>query len=205
MSLIFSMWIKFFFLFAPFFVVSMFLSLTKNQAPKERARTANRAVFSALCATVILFFFGTPMFEILGITLDSFRVGAGILLFLSAISLVREGVRKNADVPEENEPQDDPSVVPLAIPTIIGPATIGAILVYGAELTGVHIAYGLVSMGLALGSLWVLLRLSSHLERILGNNGLNIMSKITGLILAAMAAQIAMSGVHGFLTAAGVS
>lgn len=198
MSLIFSMWIKFFFLFAPFFVVSMFLSLTKGSSPAVRSRTANRAVFSAFCAAIILFFFGTPLFEILGITLDSFRVGTGILLFLSAVHLVSDGVKKNADVPEDKALADDPAVVPLAIPTIIGPATIGAILVYGAGLEGTEIFYGLAGMTLALFCLWLLLRASSYLEKVLGANGLNIMSKITGLILAAMAAQITMSGLKSF-------
>lgn len=199
MSLIFSMWIKFFFLFAPFFVVSMFLSLTKGSSATVRARTANRAVFSAFCAAIILFFFGAPIFEILGITLDSFRVGTGILLFLSAVSLVSDGVKKNADMPEDKAAEDnDPAVVPLAIPIIIGPATIGAILVYGAGLEGTEIFYGLAGMSLALFCLWLLLRAASYLEKALGANGLNIMSKITGLILAAMAAQITMSGLKSF-------
>jgi len=197
MSLLFSTWFKFFFLFAPFFVVSMFLSLTRSETIQQRRKIANRAVFAAMCTALLLFFFGTPLFEVLGITLDSFRVGAGILLFLSAISLVSDGVRSHADVPHEQ--RDDVSVVPLAIPTIIGPATIGAILVYGAELDGLEMAWGLLGMASALISLLVLLHLSTWLEKLLGRTGLNILSKITGLILAAMASQIFLTGVAGFL------
>ncbi len=196
MTLIVSSWIKFFFLFAPFFVVSMFLSLTRGADRAQRNQTANRAVFAAFCTSLLLFFFGMPLFEVLGITLDSFRVGAGILLFLSAISLVREGVRVNAEVPAEH--RDDISVVPLAIPTIIGPATIGAILVYGAELEGIDVAFGIIGMTLALACLLVLLHLASRLERLMGNTGLNILSKVTGLILAAMASEIVLAGLQGF-------
>lgn len=197
MSLLLSTWVKFFFLFAPFFVVSMFLALTRTESVKVRRGIANRAVFAALCISLVLFFFGTPLFELLGITLDSFRIGAGILLFLSAVSLVREGVRVNAEVPEES--RDDVAVVPLAIPTIIGPATIGAILVYGAELEGIDIAYGLVGMISALLSLLISLHMSTWLEKILGKTGLNILSKVTGLVLAAMASQIVLTGISGFM------
>lgn len=198
MTLLISSWIKFSFLFAPFFVVSMFLSLTKGESAAVKRSTANRAVLSAACISLILFFFGMPLFELLGITLDSFRIGAGTLLFLSAISLVKDGVRSHADVP--NEVRDDVAVVPLAIPTIIGPATIGAILVFGAELEGVELAYGIGGMMLALLGLLVLLHLSARLERVLGQTGLNILSKITGLILAAMASQIIFTGIKSFLS-----
>ncbi|WP_027858939.1 MarC family protein [Marinobacterium jannaschii] len=202
MTLILSTWVKFFFLFAPFFVVSMFLSLTKGATSQQRGKTANRAVMAAFLTSLILFFFGTPLFEVLGITLDSFRIGAGILLFLSAISLVREGVRVNAEVPDDQ--RDDISVVPLAIPTIIGPATIGTILVYGAELEGTAVLEGLAGMVLALVCLLILLHLASRLERLLGNTGLNILSKVTGLILAAMASEIVLSGLQGFISRSGL-
>ncbi|RAU18981.1 MarC family protein [Nitrincola tibetensis] len=200
MTILLSIWIKFIFLFAPFFVVSMFLSLTRMDTIKARRSIANRSVFAALCISLILLFFGSQLFTVLGITLDSFRIGAGILLFLSAVSLVRDGVRANAEVPQEQ--RDDISVVPLAIPTIIGPASIGAILVYGAELQGIEILYGVAGLLLALIFLLVCLHMASWLEKILGRTGLNVLSKITGLILAAMASQIVLTGIHGFIQSA---
>ncbi|MFP8967996.1 MarC family protein [Pokkaliibacter sp. CJK22405] len=198
MSLFVATWVKFFFLYAPFFVVSMFLSLTRGEDEPSRRKVANRALVAALIISVVLMFFGSPLFDILGITLDSFRIGSGILLFLSAISLVRDGVRTHATgMPNEN--RDDIAVVPLAIPTIIGPATIGAILVYGAEMKGWDMLIGLLGMLAALGCLAIILHLSSAFERLLGRTGLNILSKITGLILAAMAAQIVLAGVRSFM------
>jgi len=202
MSLLITTWIKFSFLFAPFFVVSMFLSLTRNDSRAERRSIANRAVLAAFCICLLLFFFGTPMFQALGITLDSFRIGAGILLFLSGVSLVRDGVRHNAEVPQEQ--RDDVAVVPLALPTIVGPATIGAILVYGAELKGLDLAWGLGGMVLALGCLLAFLHMASSMERLLGRTGLNILSKVTGLILSAMASQIVLTGIHGFMRSNGL-
>ncbi len=199
MALFISTFIQFFFLFAPFFVVSMFLALTRGNTQQEKRTTINRAVLSAALISLTLFFFGTTLFQVLGITLDSFRIGAGCLLFLSAVSLVKDGVRNHATgVPEQNS--DDISVVPLAIPTIVGPATIGAILVYGAELkTTTETLIGVSALMVALLSLGGLLYLSSQIERILGKTGLNILSKMTGLILSAMAAQIVFSGIKNFL------
>ena len=97
------------------------------------------------------------------------------------------------------EERDDVSVVPLAVPTIIGPATIGTILVYGAEFEGWDLVVGVLGLTGALATLAVILYSGSLIEKMLGRTGLNILSKITGLILAAMAAQIFMGGVMGFL------
>ena len=199
MSLLFATWIKFFFLFAPFFVLSMFLALTRGETTKSRRQVANKAIIAAAAISVVLIFFGGSLFAVLGITLDSFRIGSGILLFMSALSLVKDGTRNHA-TGMPNEQREDVSVVPLAVPTIIGPATIGTILVYGADFQGWDLLIGLMGLFLALISLGVILYSGSLIEKLLGPTGLNILSKITGLILSAMAAQIFMGGVMGFLT-----
>ncbi|EAQ65056.1 membrane protein, MarC family protein [Marinomonas sp. MED121] len=199
MSLLFATWIKFFFLFAPFFVLSMFLALTRGETTQSRRQVANKAIIAAAAISVVLIFFGGSLFSVLGITLDSFRIGSGILLFMSALSLVKDGTRNHATgMPKEQ--REDISVVPLAVPTIIGPATIGTILVYGADFHGWDLLIGLLGLFLALLSLGVILYSGSLIEKLLGPTGLNILSKITGLILSAMAAQIFMGGVMGFLT-----
>ncbi len=191
--------VRFVFLLAPFFVVTMFLALTRGFPAEEKASVIHRATVSAFVLGVILFFAGPLLFDAIGITLNSFRIGAGCLLFLTAISLVNSGTRNHAtDLP--NESRDDVAVVPLAIPVIIGPATVGAILVYGAELKSFpEVAGGLLGLVSGLGVLSVLLHLSGYLEKALGKTGLNILSKISGLILSAMAAEIVLTGIAGFL------
>ncbi len=197
--------VRFLFLLAPFFVVTMFLALTRGQPASEKNSIIRRASFSALVLGLVLFFAGPLLFEAIGITLNSFRIGAGSLLFLTAISLVNSGTRNHATgLPQED--RDDIAVVPMAIPVIIGPATIGAILVYGAELKSVpEIAGGVLGMITALLVLTVLLFLSGYLERALGKTGLNILSKVSGLILSAMAAEIVLTGISGFIQAAGLA
>jgi multiple antibiotic resistance protein len=191
--------IRFLFLLAPFFVVTMFLALTRGLPKVEKTSIIRRACVSALILGLVLFFAGPLLFGAIGITLNSFRIGAGSLLFLTAISLVNSGTRHHATgLPDED--RDDIAVVPLAIPIMIGPATIGAILVYGAELKSVpEIMGGVLGLVSGLLILAVLLLLSGYLEKVLGKTGLNIMSKISGLILSAMAAEIVFSGIAGFM------
>lgn len=194
--------VRFLFLLAPFFVVSMFLALTRGLPAAEKASIIRRACISAFVLGLVLFFAGPLLFSAVGITLNSFRIGAGTLLFLTAISLVTSGTRNHATgLPQED--RDDIAVVPLAIPVMIGPATIGAILVYGAELKSVpEVTGGLLGLVAGLFILAVLLRLSGYLERALGKTGLNILSKISGLILSAMAAEIVLTGIAGFIASA---
>jgi multiple antibiotic resistance protein len=200
-----SISIKFIFLLAPFFVVSMFLVLTQGQSVADKNLTARRACLSALILGLVLFFAGPVIFNTIGITLDSFRIGAGTLLFLTAISLVTSGTRNHATgLPEEDH--EAIAVVPLAIPVIMGPATIGAVLVYGAELnTTAEIIGGVMGLVTGLVVLGVLLYLSGYLEKVLGKTGLNIMSKISGLILSAMAAEIVLTGIAGFVRTSGMT
>lgn len=196
--------IRFLFLLAPFFVVTMFLALTRGEDTAHKHKVIQRACLSALILGLALFFAGPVLFNAIGITLNSFRIGAGSLLFLTAISLVTSGTRNHAtSLPQED--RDDIAVVPLAIPIIVGPATIGAILVYGAELkTLPEMAGGVLGLITGLLALATLLYLSGYLERALGKTGLNIMSKISGLILSAMAAEIVMSGIAGFIRTSGL-
>jgi len=191
--------IRFLFLLAPFFVVTMFLALTRGLPAAEKSSIIRRSIVSAFILGLVLFFAGPLLFDAIGITLNSFRIGAGCLLFLTAVSLVSSGTRNHATgLPEED--RDDVAVVPLAIPVMIGPATIGAIMVYGAELKAVpQLAGGLLGLVSGLLILGLLLHLSGYLEKVLGKTGLNIMSKISGLILSAMAAEIVLTGIAGFI------
>ncbi|TGN38952.1 MarC family protein [Marinobacter confluentis] len=191
--------IRFVFLLAPFFVVTMFLALTRGLPVAEKRSIIRRSSVSALILGLVLFFVGPLLFSAIGITLNSFRIGAGSLLFLTAISLVTNGTRSHATgLPDED--RDDIAVVPLAIPVMIGPATIGAILVYGAELNSVpEVAGGLLGLVSALFIMAMLLHLSGYLETALGNTGLNILSKVSGLILSAMAAEMVLTGIAGFI------
>jgi len=194
--------LKFIFLLTPFFALSMFLSMTQGHSTMEKRQLAIRVGLAALAICLILFFFGRWLFEALGITIDSFRIGGGALLFLSAVGLVNSNA-----IDKKNLGSSDPSalkniaVVPLAIPVIVGPGTTAALLVLGAETSTLPDMFiNTLAMAFALSILTTMLFLSSWIEEKFGQHTIVVLSKITGLILAAMAAQMIFTGVRAFLT-----
>ena len=195
LALFLSVWIKFSFLFTPFFALSMFLSMTEGYGESRRRKLALAVSGAVAVVCLILFFAGNQLFALFGITLNSFRIGAGALLFLSAVGLVQ-----GSQAPTNISSGSDIAVVPLAIPIIVGPATTGTLLVLGAELDGVTAkSLGCLALLFAVVCMGILLLLSSLIQRSLGDRGIEILSKLTGLILAALAAQMVMTGIQGFI------
>lgn len=190
--------VKYFFLTTPFFALSMFLAMTPDLTTRERANLANRVGIAAWIITVILFAFGQVIFRVFGISVDAFRIGAGALLFLSAVSLMNPKVK-----PVESEIGDDIAVVPLAMPVIIGPATCGPLLVLSADI-GDWMSRGVavLSLTVALLALWGILRIGAWIEQRLGQKGIAILMRMTGLVLSALSAQMIMTGVVAFLKSA---
>lgn len=180
----------------PFFLLSIFLCVAQNISTSQRNTLALKVTISIFIICTILLFFGEYIFLIFGITLDAFRIGAGALLFLSAIELVKGDLNKA-------EFEGNPitlAVVPLAIPITIGPATIGTLLVMGVETLGFKdMITTFISIILAITSLGIILLMSSKIEQIIGKNGIVILSKLTGLILSALSAQMIFTGIQGFL------
>lgn len=190
--------IKVFFLMTPFFALSMFLAYTADYSVKRKRSTAIRTTLAVMVICLLIYWFGEYLFKVLGITIDAFRIGAGTVLMLTAIALVNGPTGSGAKkVSEDNQ---DITVVPLAIPTTVGPGTIGALLVMGADGGAIHLRFaitaGIVGAIILLG---VVLLMAEQLERILKRNGIQILSKITGLMLAALSAQIIFTGVANFM------
>ena len=128
--------LKFIFLLTPFFALSMFLSMTQGHSTGEKRQLALQVGLAALGICLVLFFFGRWLFEALGITIDSFRIGGGALLFLSAVGLVNSNVidKKNVVSKDDASSLRNIAVVPLAIPVIVGPGTTAALLEPAAQL-----------------------------------------------------------------------
>ena len=194
-TLFINLFLKIFLIFTPFFVISAFLSLTKDDSLAERRRIAIKIAMAVAISCLVLFFFGTYIFALFGITLDAFRIGAGAVLFLSAVAMIQGKATVSPQTTRE-----DVAVVPLAIPITVGPGTIGVLLVLGADLDSIaeKIVAGLalLSAVLVLGGL---LFIAGRLEKILGQQGLNILTKLTGLFVSAIAAQIFFTGLKNFL------
>lgn len=192
----FALFVKFFFLLTPPFVMSVFLSVTKDNTVQERRALALWITLWILIISGVLLFFGQFIFDVFGITLDAFRIGTGAVLFLTAVSLVRGD---SVHVPNNMSIQAL-AVVPMAIPITLGPASIGVLMVYGGEIkTGLGFFMAYVAIGIAIICVGLLLLASSYVQRAIGKNGLIVLSKLTGLILAALSSQMMFEGIDAFL------
>ncbi len=193
---VFAVFVKFFFILTPFFIVAVFLAMTENETVEIRHTLAIRITSAVVIISLILFFAGAAIFNLLGITVDAFRIGAGALLFLSAVSLVNGDVK----LPASKRSILDLAVVPLAIPVTLGPGSVGALVVMSSEITELSAqlltALAIIAASLCVG---VLLYLSAELKRLIGRSGISMLSKLTGLILASLSCQMIFTGIAAFL------
>ena len=190
-----ALYLKLFFLLTPFFVLGTFLTLTAGSDSALKQKLAVRIAVGAAIVTLVIFFYGTWIMKLFGITVDAFRTGSGVLLLLVAISLVYGTQNQKNDYQKEN--LLDLAIVPLAVPITAGPATLGTLMVMGLE-TPLIIGKVITAVSLvgAVASIGVMLFYSERIEKVLGRASISILSKITGLILSAIAAQMIVIGVR---------
>ena len=176
--------------------LSAFLSGTQTYGGRRKRRTALRTGVAVFIVGTVLYFFGESLFSVFGFTLDAFRIGAGALLFLTSVALM--GEQRESHTPDS--PDEDISVVPLAIPICMGPASIGTLMVLGASAHSMtERIIGSAALFVASALITLMLLMANHVQRILGKTGLAVLSKLTGLLLAAIAAQVVFTGVKNFL------
>lgn len=194
-TLFLNVYLKLFMILTPFFVMSAFLSLTRGCNASERQRIAFKVTLAVVVSTFVLYLFGKHIFALFGITLDAFRIGAGAVLFLSAITMIQGRATVSP-----GDAEGDVAVVPLAIPITVGPGTIGALLVMGAGLeTFTERLVASLALLAAVLTVGGMLLLAGQFERLLGERGLVILTKLTGLFVSAIAAQIFFTGLKNFL------
>jgi multiple antibiotic resistance protein len=179
----------------PFFVLTMFLALTEGYTEAEKRRLALRVSGAVFVVVLSVFFCGKWIFSLFSLTLEAFEIGAGVLLFLTAISLVQGRI----DV-ERDPNKSDPAVVPLAIPIMVGPGTIGTLMVMGATPQSARERLiAALALLAATCCVCLLLFISRGVERALGRARLSVLSKLTGVLLASLAAQMIFTGIRHFL------
>ncbi len=193
--------------FATFFVVidppgcaPIFASLTRDAAARERRMMAVRSV--AIAASILLFFglFGEDLLDALGISLAAFRIAGGIMLFLIALEMVfekRQERRENrANEINASPEQDDISVFPMAIPMIAGPGSIASVMLLMARSDGMDESLMVIGALAAILILTMLALLAAGpMMRLLGHKVEGMITRILGVILAALAAQFVIDGI----------
>lgn len=182
----------------PFSAVPVFLALVGGQPRAVQARTALRA--AATCLVVLTAFGGAGnlIFSFFGITLPAFRIAGGILMFgvgLEMMRAKRSGTRATNEEEIEAETKEDPGLIPLGLPLLSGPGAIATVMVLVGKAQGVpqKLAVFAVVAGVSVMS-FLVLRWSALLARVLGKTGINVVGRLMGLILAALATQFVLDG-----------
>jgi multiple antibiotic resistance protein len=184
----------------PVGVLPFFIHFTSGFTREQRRRTIRVASFSAFVVIAVSALAGLKVIEFFGISLASFQVGGGCLLLISSLAMLnaQPAETKPGDLSEGQEKVDagaSIAVVPLTIPLLTGPATISTMVIY-AEKTrqlwqlGVLVGYGVV-IGLVT---YLVFSASGRIAKVLGRTGINVMTRLMGLILAAMAVELLADG-----------
>jgi multiple antibiotic resistance protein len=183
----------------PIGIAPLFLALTAGKTPAQRRRIAIHATLVAAMVLTLFAIFGEAVLNFVGISMPAFRIAGGILLFLTALDMLFERRSKRREDRTEEEDSDDPSVFPLAIPLIAGPGAIASlILLIGEKPGGEGLVMVLAVTALTLIVMALILMASSSLDRIIGKRGIDVITRVLGMLLAALSVQFVLDGLAAF-------
>ncbi len=178
----------------PIGLAPMFLALTKGMERPARYAVATRAVLISAAILTLFALFGEAVLGFMGISMPAFRIAGGALLFLTALDMLfeRRTKRRKGQARAEN----DPSVFPLATPLIAGPGAIATMILLSGSSGGdwVVTATMLAVMALVLSSVLLAFFVGASVERFLGETGINVITRLLGMLLAALAVQFMLDG-----------
>lgn len=179
-------------------LVPMFIALTQGMTPEHRRALARRACGIAAILLTLFGLFGEAVLGFIGISMPAFRIAGGILLFLTALDMLFER-RTQRREGQQAEPDHDPSVFPLATPLIAGPGAIATMILLVGEAgpgwAGTFAILGLLVVMMLVT--YAFLLASPPMERMLGRTGTIVITRLLGMLLAALSVQFVIDGVRG--------
>ena len=179
-------------------LVPLFIALTRGMTDSRRRALAVRACIIAFCILAAFAFAGEALLGFIGITMPAFRIAGGILLFLTALDMLFER-RTQRREGQHAEPDHDPSVFPLATPLIAGSGAIATMILRVGQLGG-GVSATMIVIGVMLAvilTLFGFLLVAAPVERLLGRTGTIVITRLLGMLLAALAVQFVIDGVKG--------
>jgi multiple antibiotic resistance protein len=187
------------FIVDPVAAIPTYLVITQQETPAERHRTARRACIAMTVLLVVFAATGTMLFQAFGITLPAFRTAGGLILWFVAMDMLHgeRRTQEGRDEVYEGQIKEDVALTPLAIPMLAGPGAISTAIVLAGQARGV-VQTVVVYVSIILTGLisYLSLRLGEPLLGRLGKTGIRVVTRIMGLILAAVAVQFVFSGVR---------
>ncbi len=190
-----------FFIIDPLTTVPVYMTLTDRYSDEHRRGICAKASILAFCILLAVAFAGLQLFGLFGITLPAFQIAGGILLLIIGISQVNAVRSKvNSNEADESLGRDDITVFPLAMPLLAGPGSISTVILLATKAGSVVRKLELVAaIGVCMTLTYLTLRAAKFLFKILGNTGLNLLSRIMGLLLTAMGVQFIVNGIRDLL------
>ena len=187
----------------PIGLAPLFVALTQGVPEQQRRRIALRACGLGMAILIAFALFGEALLGFVGISMPAFRVAGGILLFLTALDMLFERrTQRREDQSEDSH--DAPSVFPLAIPLLAGPGAIASVILLTGQKPGIEgLALVLAITALVLAVCMVLFLASGLLERAMGKTGITVVTRLLGMLLAALSVQFVLDGLSAFGLLAG--
>ena len=186
----------------PIGLTPLFVALTQGIDARRRRFIALRACITAAVILILFAAFGEAVLGFIGISMPAFRIAGGLLLFLTALDMLferRSKRRKEQSDEAEEEDGDDPSIFPVAIPLIAGPGSIATMILLAGQNPGTEGLLLVIGVMLAVVGVVLLFFMSAGLlERALGKTGINVITRLFGMLLAALAVQFVLDGLRGF-------
>ncbi len=182
----------------PIGLSSLFLGVTEGYSPRRRRSTALRAVLIGAGILIVFLFAGGPLLGYLGVSIDALRIAGGLILFKVAFDMVLARRERQTESEEEEAHQrDDVAVFPLAIPLIAGPGAFATLLVLATEIDNdpIYLAILVGAVIVVLALVYIGFRLATRIQRILGETGTAVITRVLGIILAALAVQLVIDAV----------
>lgn len=194
-----SAFVTLFVVIDPIGLTPIFIALTPGMTARHRRAIAIRATAIAAGLLFLFAFLGEQVLGFIGISMPAFRIAGGILLFLTALDMLFERRTKRREDQAELEDLPDPSVFPIAIPLIAGPGAIASIILLvgqADDTIGMLSVLGVMIAVLAI--VFVLFLTATVIERALGKTGIVVVTRLLGMLLAALSVQFVLDGIRGF-------
>lgn len=190
------------FIVDPIAVIPTYLVITQGETAEQRAVTARRSCIAAALILIAFALGGTLIFELFGITIEAFRIAGGLILWVVAMDMLHGERRTQESRPEiaEGQVKEDVAVTPLAMPMLAGPGAISTIMVLAGQARTVPekiVVHASIVVTLVIS--WIVLRVGERVVVRMGQTGIRVMTRIMGLLLAAIAVQFVITGVRDAL------
>lgn len=186
----------------PIGLMPLFAALTQGQSNAQRRAIAVRAIVTGFGLLLLFGLFGEAVLGFIGISMPAFRIAGGILLFLTALDMLfsRRQARREEQSETASAEADDPSIFPLATPLIAGPGAMATMILLtgqSGDWMWILAVHGVMVTVLLLVFSFFLL--AGPLERLLGETGINVVTRLLGMLLAALSVQFVVDGIRALI------